>query len=68
MLAPTMVQATMFALLTLWLRFADKKNRPKETCIIGTDGQKIGQLDSTIVARMADKSARSIKLFGMDGQ
>ena len=30
---------------------------PKKTCPLGTDGWQIDPLDSTIVPRMADKSA-----------
>ena len=41
--------------LTLWLQLANKSTQ--KTCLLGTDGRQIGPLDSTIVARMADKSA-----------
>ena len=44
--------------LTLWLQQADKSDY--KTCLLGTVGRQIGQLNLTIVPWMADKSTELI--------
>ena len=48
----------MYELVELWLRLDDKLTQ--KTCLLGMDGRHIGPLDSTIVPRMANKSANLI--------
>ena len=67
--------SSMHLTLTLWLRLADKSaqklvylarmvtNQPVRFDYCATDGRQIGPLDSTIVARMADKSASGLPTF-----
>ena len=44
--------------LTLWLWLTDKS--AQTTCLLGMDGQQIGQLESTIVPQMVNKSTELI--------